>query len=285
MTFFEWAQKAGKVFRYEIYNREGYSQLHVRNGVTQVNMSEFSADAVRSPRHKPACRRRPREHSRPTGRHYAQAYVPVLVNGKPVAIVAAYVDQTEKRGNFYSTFLVAAAALVPADGAVLRDPGDRLVPTQHRKKQRADQRIRFLAHHDALTGLANRAQLIEQLSLMLATLPLRGGSLAVHFFDLDRFKAVNDTLGHDGGDFLLKTIAERLRAVTRLNDVVARLGGDEFVVVQAGHRDKRSGKRISRTASRRFGRSDKIQGAGKSSPRSASASRWRRRTAIAPSGC
>lgn len=98
----------------------------------------------------------------------------------------------------------------------------------------AQAKISHMAHHDALTNLANRTQLIEKMKDALAALPLRGGSVAVHFVDLDRFKNVNDTLGHDAGDFLLKTVAERLRAVTRADDMVARLGGDEFVVVQTG---------------------------------------------------
>ena len=104
--------------------------------------------------------------------------------------------------------------------------------------QKAQAQISYLAHHDALTGLANRTQLVKKLEKVLAVLPLKGGSVAVHFIDLDRFKKVNDTLGHDGGDFLLKTAAERLRSVTRVGDVVARLGGDEFVVVQIGVNSK-----------------------------------------------
>jgi diguanylate cyclase (GGDEF)-like protein len=86
----------------------------------------------------------------------------------------------------------------------------------------------------ALTGLANRASLIEALDRALVTLPVHGDTLAVHFIDVDRFKEVNDSLGHDSGDFLLKTVAERLRALVRIDDIVARLGGDEFVVVQRG---------------------------------------------------
>ena len=100
--------------------------------------------------------------------------------------------------------------------------------------RRAQAQIAHMAHHDALTGLANRTQLVEKLESALAVLASRGGSVAVHFIDLDRFKTVNDTLGHDGGDFLLKTVAKRLRTVTRVDDVVARLGGDEFVIVQTG---------------------------------------------------
>ena len=99
--------------------------------------------------------------------------------------------------------------------------------------QEAQAQISYMAHHDALTGLANRTQLVEKLEKVLAVLPLKGGSAALHFIDLDRFKRINDTLGHAGGDFLLRTLAERLRSVTRADDLVARLGGDEFVVVQS----------------------------------------------------
>src|SRR5665213_801587 len=100
--------------------------------------------------------------------------------------------------------------------------------------RKAQAQISHMAHHDALTGLANRTQLVDKLNDALAVLPMQSAGIAVHFIDLDRFKNVNDTLGHDGGDFLLKTVAARLCSVIRLDDVVARLGGDEFVVVQTG---------------------------------------------------
>jgi diguanylate cyclase (GGDEF)-like protein len=90
-----------------------------------------------------------------------------------------------------------------------------------------------LARRDALTGLANRAALRERLTERLHAAGRRKQSIAVLYIDLDRFKVVNDTLGHPIGDLLLCKVAERLKSVLRESDVVARLGGDEFAVIQS----------------------------------------------------
>jgi diguanylate cyclase (GGDEF)-like protein len=233
MTLFEWAQKAGQVFRYEIYNREGYSQLVSDHGVTQVNLSTFSAEAVRALTTNEAVVDVRQATLAGKPQFYALAYVPVVIDGRGVAIVAAYVDETEKHDLFYRTSLIAALSLCVGSAFSFGLPALAWY-RRTKEKQQADRRIRFLAHHDALTGLANRAQLTQSLDAALAVLPLRRDGIAVHFLDLDRFKRINDSLGHDGGDSLLKQVAERLRAVIRIEDVVARLGGDEFVVLQTG---------------------------------------------------
>ena len=95
----------------------------------------------------------------------------------------------------------------------------------------AEQQIRHLAEHDPLTDLPNRRKLQSKLELAIAFAKRSGRMVAVMFIDLDGFKAVNDSLGHQTGDDLLKEVARRLRQGTRSSDLVARLGGDEFVVV------------------------------------------------------
>jgi len=93
------------------------------------------------------------------------------------------------------------------------------------------ERVEYLATHDMLTGLPNRALLAELLSKALADASRANTHLAVFFLDLDRFKLVNDTLGHTIGDELLKAVAVRLQDATRAVDMVARQGGDEFIMV------------------------------------------------------
>ncbi|MCQ4158447.1 EAL domain-containing protein [Roseomonas sp. GC11] len=97
----------------------------------------------------------------------------------------------------------------------------------------AERRLGHMAHHDALTGLPNRAFLRDRLRRELARGRRGDHAFALHFLDLDRFKAVNDALGHHVGDELLRTVAQRLEATVREEDVVARLGGDEFAIVQS----------------------------------------------------
>ena len=107
------------------------------------------------------------------------------------------------------------------------------------ERKEAEAKINDLAFYDSLTNLANRRLLIERLQHALASTVRSGHSGALLFLDLDNFKTINDTLGHDIGDILLQQVAQRLKACVRANDSVARLGGDEFVVMLedlSGHR-------------------------------------------------
>ncbi|MDP2239401.1 MAG: PAS domain S-box protein [Burkholderiales bacterium] len=102
---------------------------------------------------------------------------------------------------------------------------------QFMARRQAEERIRHLANYDELTGLPNRTLFNERLAHALAQARRNDRQLAVLFIDLDRFKNINDTLGHDAGDLVLKEVADRLRGCLRDSDSVGRLGGDEFVVL------------------------------------------------------
>ncbi len=127
------------------------------------------------------------------GRHFLVSYYPVHGGNKIVGLGASMVDVTELR--------------------------------------EAEARMAVLATTDPLTGLPNRRMLVEQLDLALGRARRLGTAVALLSVDLDRFKEVNDTLGHAFGDDVLAEVAKRLRAGARVSDVVARMGGDEFVVL------------------------------------------------------
>ena len=129
-----------------------------------------------------------------------------------------------------------------ADGKAVSSIGVAIDVTERRE---AEQRLTHAAHHDSLTGLPNRSLFREKLEEALAR-ARRGRGFALLCLDLDRFKEVNDTLGHPVGDRLLVAAADRLRAELRDIDTLARLGGDEFAVIQSGVLTPREAETLAR---------------------------------------
>ena len=101
----------------------------------------------------------------------------------------------------------------------------------------AEKQIQYLAYYDALTGLPNRTLLEDRMATALAGARRRNDKVAILFFDLDRFKDINDSMGHPVGDVLLQQVAERLKTCAREQDTVARVGGDEFIIMLTGLKD------------------------------------------------
>lgn len=121
----------------------------------------------------------------------------------------------------------------------MRDGGWVAIHQDITAQKRAETQIAYMARHDGLTGLANRAVLLEKMEEALARLRRHGNRFTVFMLDLDLFKTVNDSLGHPVGDELLKVVAGRLSACIRETDTVARLGGDEFAILATADGDQR----------------------------------------------
>jgi diguanylate cyclase (GGDEF)-like protein len=131
-------------------------------------------------------------------------------------------------GRKVATILGYAAPLFDEAGRTRGAIGASLDITE---RKRAEEQVRTLAYHDALTTLPNRLLFQDRLSQAVAQTRRQRGGLAVLFLDLDRFKVINDSLGHTVGDRLIREVAQRLRGAVREEDTVARLGGDEFTLL------------------------------------------------------
>ena len=172
-------------------------------------------------------------------RHILATYVPVHVHeAAPVeAVLEIYTDVTRLvEANQRSEWKVLAAvlgamALLYAVVQLMLARYRRLLEEKERERAAQEERIRHQAYHDPLTGLPNRASFTEHLEEAMRRAKRAGWPLALLFLDLDLFKRVNDSLGHDAGDRLLRVAAERIRRAVREADMLFRMGGDEFTVL------------------------------------------------------
>ncbi|BAE52958.1 bifunctional diguanylate cyclase/phosphodiesterase [Paramagnetospirillum magneticum] len=159
-------------------------------------------------------------------------------DGKPLSYEKAM--ETPSRGT--KVFDMLKIPLFKPDG---RRSGLVLVGRDVTERKLAAARIQHLAHHDALTELPNRVLFQERLRQSLAQAKRSGWKLALMFLDLDKFKDINDTLGHHVGDLLLRAVAKRLTRCVRETDTVARLGGDEFAVILTNLDDLEGASRVA----------------------------------------
>ena len=151
------------------------------------------------------------------------------INGyAPILVISAQAGQKQRALASGAKDFVAK----PFDLIELKTRIHNMLEVRLLYKRLAEQNgvLESLALHDMLTGLPNRRLLMNRLSLAIAHARRNRCTMAVMFLDLDGFKQINDTLGHDGGDMLLRLVADRLVATVRQEDTVARLGGDEFVI-------------------------------------------------------
>jgi diguanylate cyclase (GGDEF)-like protein len=159
-----------------------------------------------------------------------ETYVPVRLHGQVVGVFERYADYGPIAGEARSIFVPLAIGLAVLLGGLYLS----LLPILRRVTgtlRRQLEEIRHTAYHDDLTDLPNRASFNERVADALAQASAQGSQLALLLIDLDRFKEVNDTLGHVSGDRLLCALAADLSAQTRHTDTVARLGGDEFGIL------------------------------------------------------
>ncbi|WP_158284725.1 putative bifunctional diguanylate cyclase/phosphodiesterase [Oricola cellulosilytica] len=169
--------------------------------------------------------------------YYSEAYVPLQRNGRSVGTIEVYVDQAKSRAAMTATFrklllqivgAILVAFAIPAAGFLMRS----------RQQIRTLDRLQHVAHHDDLTSAMNRTSFTDS----MATLVRDDIPFAVHFLDLDRFKGVNDTLGHAIGDALLSEVVARLSRLGDSSTFIGRVGGDEFAVCQINADSERTGK-------------------------------------------
>ena len=227
------AEKIGDVFRFKLFDRQGDLTLVsdestfavsddgnakaldvMRTGISKVSLNDGSGKKNRPPL-------------------YVEAYVPIIDgHGGVRGVVEVYIDQTHTATRLKTSFAVLSLGLALAVALTFGVPMMAYL-LRSRQASEARQRGDYLAHHEPMTGLLNRASFTAKLDQLLRKRD-RGQSLTLVLFDIDDFKAINDTYGHEAGDTFLQHVAACITGLCCETDLAARPGGDEFILALTG---------------------------------------------------
>jgi diguanylate cyclase (GGDEF)-like protein len=248
LELLDFGRLAAKVERYEIYDAKGERVLEYTHPGEEESEEEHENENLSE--HKPHAFK-----SILAGQAYVESfekqedgrkvfqsegYAPIKKDGKLEGVLEVYLDQTAKKAGFESAVRTSSFAVLGILLAGLAIP-IWLYRRRLREKEVVEDRVRYLAQYDDLTGLLNRASLQDRLMASLEEVKKEEGNRAALFFiDVDRFKEINDSHGHAGGDAVLKCIAERLGLIIGSSGYVARFGGDEFAVLMPAVNDRQS---------------------------------------------
>jgi diguanylate cyclase (GGDEF)-like protein len=234
------AEKLGDVFRFKLFDLRGGVVLasdEARYEQEPAGSREHSATAEEVL----ATGRSEIEVNDGTGKQnrpplYVEAYVPIVDSSRTMhGVVELYIDQTGTARIFRATFAVLAVGLAVVAALAFGLPTLAFL-MRSRQVSEAKRRVEFLAHHDPMTGLLNRSTFNERLAADLQRSHEQGTPVAVVFVDVDDFKAINDTFGHEAGDEFIKHVARCLSGLAGVEDFAARPGGDEFTVALVGRK-------------------------------------------------
>lgn len=237
------ASQFGRVFRYQLFNRKGqsvYASDGNHDGIAKAQRAGRRPFERRPTLHhvlaakQPIVRLRERNGQAETGidmpELYGQIYLPIVTGRGVQGMIEVSFDQTGKAEQYRHEFASFATGLTLLILFAMALPL-AIVWRKTKQRQLAERQLRDMAHTDPLTRLANRTSFRNRLSQELHETRKGRKMIALFWLDLDRFKTINDALGHPIGDALLCQVAQRLKRTIAPRDVVARLGGDEFAIV------------------------------------------------------
>ena len=216
-----------RVLRYELYDQKG--GLDFTSGLAGLKLDDEFATLLAKPSSEAPsiALYKSQDSAEPT--NFASLTLPLAVNGEPRGTLVVYLDQSDQAAvlaNYFDWVVGITLALLGAGIAV---------PTafawmRGRERRKAEEQLRYLEEHDALTGLANRKAFVDSLTAAIGRMQRDRTHIAVLCLDIDKFKQINEAADHSGGDQVLRDIGGRIQSTLRENDLIARLAGDEFAI-------------------------------------------------------